>query len=36
MIKLVLWHGSDAKVVSNDALRTGVIEALRELVDIHG
>ena len=36
MIKLVLWHGSDAKVVSNDALRTGVIEALRELVDLHG
>ena len=36
LIKLVLWHGADAKVISDDALRAGVISALRELVAIHG
>jgi proteasome accessory factor B len=36
MIKLVLWHGADVKVVSHDSLRNGVIDALRELVAIHG
>lgn len=36
MIKLVLWHGLDAKVISDDALRAGVIQALRELVTLHG
>jgi proteasome accessory factor B len=36
MIKLVLWHGSDAKVITDDGLRTGVIQALHELVSLHG
>ena len=36
MVKLVLWHGSDAKVISDDGLRTGVIQALHELVSLHG
>ena len=36
MMKLVLWHGSDAKVISDDGLRTGVIQALHELVSLHG
>jgi predicted DNA-binding transcriptional regulator YafY len=36
MIKLVLWHGADAKVVSDDSLRNGVIDALRQLVVLHG
>jgi predicted DNA-binding transcriptional regulator YafY len=36
MIKLVLWHGADAKVVSDDSLRKGVIDALRQLVVLHG
>jgi len=36
MIKLVLWHGPDAKVITDDGLRTGVIQALHELVSLHG
>jgi proteasome accessory factor B len=36
MMKLVLWHGADAKVVSDDSLRKGVIDALRQLVVLHG
>ena len=36
MLKLVLWHGADAKVISDDGLRAGVIQALRELMVLHG
>ena len=36
MIKLVLWHGNDVKVVSDDDLRNGVIAALKHLVALHG
>ena len=36
MIKLVLWHVQDVKVVSEDSLRSGVIEALKNLVTLHG
>lgn len=36
MVKLILWHGADAKVISDDSLRDGVMGALRELVIMHG
>jgi predicted DNA-binding transcriptional regulator YafY len=36
MIALILWHLDDVIVLSPESLRRSVIEALNQLVQVHG
>jgi len=36
MLALILWHLDDVLVISPESLKQSVIEALTQLVEVHG